>query len=147
MWQCSTCTAEVDEPLDVCWNCGTTSDGTTDPQFAADAELARAIEPAREAVEPTQFSLYFLFGLTTFAAVLFWLLSAQLLWPLFLAVLGLLGLAALCGALAFAVWFLVGCIAIWFDKAKRPAGDPLPWEIWKDLQLRHGATTSEVPPS
>jgi DNA-directed RNA polymerase subunit RPC12/RpoP len=33
MWKCSKCGEEVEELFDVCWNCGTTSDGVEDPNF------------------------------------------------------------------------------------------------------------------
>lgn len=33
MWKCSKCGEDVEELFDVCWNCGTTSDGVEDPNF------------------------------------------------------------------------------------------------------------------
>jgi predicted RNA-binding Zn-ribbon protein involved in translation (DUF1610 family) len=33
MWKCSKCGEEVEELFDVCWNCGTTSDGVEDVNF------------------------------------------------------------------------------------------------------------------
>jgi len=38
MWTCPKCHNKVDESFDVCWSCGTTRDGVTDPTFVpADA--------------------------------------------------------------------------------------------------------------
>lgn len=38
MWTCPKCGTKVDPSFDVCWNCGTSADGTEDPTFvAADA--------------------------------------------------------------------------------------------------------------
>ena len=33
MWQCKKCKEDVDDSFEVCWNCGTTSDGVADPSF------------------------------------------------------------------------------------------------------------------
>jgi hypothetical protein len=33
MWQCSNCREKVDDGFEVCWNCGTSSDGVPDPEF------------------------------------------------------------------------------------------------------------------
>ena len=33
MWQCKKCNEEVEDSFEVCWNCGTTSDGVEDPSF------------------------------------------------------------------------------------------------------------------
>jgi hypothetical protein len=33
MWNCPKCQAEVDEPLEICWSCGTSRDGVEDPGF------------------------------------------------------------------------------------------------------------------
>lgn len=33
MWTCPKCAAKVDPSFDVCWQCGTTSDGIEDPTF------------------------------------------------------------------------------------------------------------------
>jgi hypothetical protein len=43
MWQCPKCHSKVDDSFDVCWSCGTTSDGIEDPDFvtADDAEPIR----------------------------------------------------------------------------------------------------------
>jgi hypothetical protein len=38
MWTCPNCGAEVDPTFEVCWRCGTSRDGTLDPDFVpADA--------------------------------------------------------------------------------------------------------------
>jgi len=34
IWNCPNCNAEVDAGFDVCWACGTSYDGTLDPNFA-----------------------------------------------------------------------------------------------------------------
>src|SRR5262245_51819712 len=33
MWQCVKCRERVEDSFDVCWNCGTSRDGTEDPTF------------------------------------------------------------------------------------------------------------------
>ncbi len=33
MWTCPKCQSKVDPSFEVCWNCGTTADGVTDPSF------------------------------------------------------------------------------------------------------------------
>ncbi len=33
MWRCPKCRAEVDDSFEVCWSCGTTSEGIEDPNF------------------------------------------------------------------------------------------------------------------
>jgi hypothetical protein len=33
MWQCPKCHSRVDDSFEVCWSCGTTSDGVEDPDF------------------------------------------------------------------------------------------------------------------
>lgn len=35
MWTCATCLSKVDPSFDVCWNCGTSKDGTSDPSFVS----------------------------------------------------------------------------------------------------------------
>lgn len=39
-WKCPKCKAEVDAGFDVCWACGTDSDGTPDPDFVIAAALS-----------------------------------------------------------------------------------------------------------
>jgi len=47
MWQCVKCGEEVEESLDVCWNCGTSPDGTEDPAFQrVDEEPPESIDDA-----------------------------------------------------------------------------------------------------
>lgn len=36
MWKCPGCGERVDEKLDVCWNCGTSPDGTRDADFGSE---------------------------------------------------------------------------------------------------------------
>ena len=38
MWHCSKCGEDIDDNFDVCWNCGTSRDGTQDPAFRRDGE-------------------------------------------------------------------------------------------------------------
>jgi hypothetical protein len=46
MWTCPKCQTQVDPSFDVCWNCGTRSDGVEDPTFVkADDEGPIAGEP------------------------------------------------------------------------------------------------------
>jgi hypothetical protein len=33
MWECPKCHEKVEDSFDVCWNCGTSADGTEDPAF------------------------------------------------------------------------------------------------------------------
>ena len=42
MWQCAKCGESVEDSFDVCWSCGTSSDGVEDPSFqnAEDPEVA-----------------------------------------------------------------------------------------------------------
>lgn len=42
MWQCIKCREEVEEEFDVCWNCGTSRDGTEDPEFRRADDVAAA---------------------------------------------------------------------------------------------------------
>ena len=43
MWLCAKSREKVEDSFDVCWNCGTSKEGTEDPQFSP--------EPVAEAVE------------------------------------------------------------------------------------------------
>jgi hypothetical protein len=38
MWTCPKCQAEVDEPFEICWSCGTSRDGVEDPGFNPEAD-------------------------------------------------------------------------------------------------------------
>lgn len=40
-WKCKRCNAEVDEGLELCWNCGATKDGLLDEQTATDFKKDR----------------------------------------------------------------------------------------------------------
>ncbi|MDB5337699.1 MAG: hypothetical protein JWN70_3318 [Planctomycetaceae bacterium] len=33
MWQCVECQSDVEDNFEICWNCGTSSDGVLDPEF------------------------------------------------------------------------------------------------------------------
>ncbi len=33
MWKCTKCSKRIDDDFQVCWNCGTSVDGTEDPEF------------------------------------------------------------------------------------------------------------------
>src|SRR5258708_35023136 len=38
MWTCPNCKIDVEPGFDVCWSCGTSRDGATDPDFNAESE-------------------------------------------------------------------------------------------------------------
>ena len=52
MWTCPKCGTKIDPSFDVCWNCGTSQDGTPDPSFVS-ADDAGPIEDAPDATETT----------------------------------------------------------------------------------------------
>lgn len=35
MWKCPSCQVSIEEPFEICWNCGTSKDGEEDPSFNA----------------------------------------------------------------------------------------------------------------
>lgn len=39
-WMCSDCGAEVDDGIDVCWQCGTASNGTVSTDFVPEVDVA-----------------------------------------------------------------------------------------------------------
>jgi len=39
MWQCVKCREELEDAFEVCWNCGTSRDGTEDPSFTKADDL------------------------------------------------------------------------------------------------------------
>ena len=41
MWQCPKCRSSVDDSFEVCWSCGTSADGTEDPNFVTADEADR----------------------------------------------------------------------------------------------------------
>ena len=47
MWQCRKCHEKHEDTFDVCWNCGTSIDGTEDPNFQ-NADLAMPVADLRE---------------------------------------------------------------------------------------------------
>lgn len=50
MWPCVNCREKLEDNFDVCWNCGTSRDGTEDPDFRK-ADEAPALSPADTAAE------------------------------------------------------------------------------------------------
>ena len=38
MWECSKCHEAIEDEFAVCWNCGTSKDGTEDPEFSSHQE-------------------------------------------------------------------------------------------------------------
>ena len=48
MWRCPTCRKEVDDSFEVCWACGTTSDGIEDPNFVTADEADRIDDEVAE---------------------------------------------------------------------------------------------------
>jgi hypothetical protein len=43
MWQCVTCREQVEDSFDVCWKCGTSRDGTPDPNFRTADDSSRPV--------------------------------------------------------------------------------------------------------
>jgi hypothetical protein len=76
-WQCVRCSELIDEPFDACWNCGTSRSGVRDRAFrrAERVKPAEFIQEERETISlppaRIQFSVRFLLGLTTLAAIAF----------------------------------------------------------------------------
>ena len=48
MWQCPKCGESVEAPLDVCWNCGTSTEGVEDPDFLRVGEMEAMPSPTCE---------------------------------------------------------------------------------------------------
>lgn len=48
MWKCSKCAEEVGDDFEVCWSCGTATDGTEDPNFFNDDAKEASLEPLGE---------------------------------------------------------------------------------------------------
>jgi len=48
MWRCPSCRKEVDDSFEVCWACGTTSDGIEDPNFVTADEADRIDDEVAE---------------------------------------------------------------------------------------------------
>ncbi len=44
MWQCSKCREKVEDSFEICWNCGTSQDGTEDPGF----RIAEDVTPSSD---------------------------------------------------------------------------------------------------
>jgi uncharacterized protein YbjQ (UPF0145 family) len=47
MWECTKCGERHEDSFDVCWNCGTASDGTEDPSFQL-ADSGLTVAPSAE---------------------------------------------------------------------------------------------------
>ena len=45
MWTCPKCHAKVDASFEVCWQCGTSADGTEDPTFVSADDLGPIEDP------------------------------------------------------------------------------------------------------
>ena len=45
MWTCPKCHSKVDASFDVCWQCGTSTDGVEDPSFLRADESGPILEP------------------------------------------------------------------------------------------------------
>lgn len=54
MWNCSRCEELIDSSLDVCWNCGTSSDGEADPDFKQADQLHRDEIEIHFSIEPEE---------------------------------------------------------------------------------------------
>jgi uncharacterized protein YbjQ (UPF0145 family) len=52
MWRCPKCGERHEETFDVCWNCGTSQDGTEDPDFRHDEKRAAEQESTDERSPP-----------------------------------------------------------------------------------------------
>ena len=48
MWKCPQCHESLRDSFEVCWNCGTSKDGSLDPGFASLKELEREPEPSQK---------------------------------------------------------------------------------------------------
>lgn len=53
MWQCPECNETVEPSLHICWKCGTSRDGTRDPDFKSVDNLARPDTANLSQVDPT----------------------------------------------------------------------------------------------
>ncbi|GAC1449797.1 MAG: hypothetical protein NVSMB9_33860 [Isosphaeraceae bacterium] len=51
MWHCPKCQSHVDDSFEVCWSCGTTSEGVEDPDFVT-ADEAEAIDDPPVDLDP-----------------------------------------------------------------------------------------------
>lgn len=50
MWICPKCATKVDDSFEVCWNCGTTAEGTEDPDFVAADNAPPIVDPRYDPV-------------------------------------------------------------------------------------------------
>src|SRR5204863_5314114 len=48
MWSCPKCRAKVDSSFEVCWSCGTSSDGEEDPSFVRADDVAHFDDPPQK---------------------------------------------------------------------------------------------------
>ena len=69
-WTCPTCAAEVPADFGVCWSCGTSRDGGTDPAFRRVEECDSSQDgDATDELDPAQFGLRTMFVVVTVSAV------------------------------------------------------------------------------
>lgn len=69
-WTCPTCAAEVPVDFGVCWSCGTSRDGRTDPAFRPVEECDSSQDgDATDELDPAQFGLRTMFVVVTVSAV------------------------------------------------------------------------------
>jgi hypothetical protein len=55
MWQCTRCRETSEDNFDVCWNCGTSKDGTEDPAFARAEDAEPDAEETTSRNQPISF--------------------------------------------------------------------------------------------
>jgi hypothetical protein len=92
-WKCLQCGEVSDDQYEMCWHCGTASDGQSDPEF----QHADDYEPPLPEDEKAQFPLSFLLSLVTAFCLIFGLVAAVVSGQLTFwnVVVSLAGLAAL----------------------------------------------------
>jgi len=57
MWQCVKCHERLEDNFDVCWNCGTSRDGTEDPAFGKENGALAETEPEEAATSDVPLAL------------------------------------------------------------------------------------------
>jgi hypothetical protein len=119
MWHCTQCEIDVEESFDVCWHCGTTRDGTPDPDFRT-ADDPDAIPRTRR--DRPQFTIWSLLALMLWSSILFAALRdcvmSGLADHLERAVLGFLAalvafVALLCGVGTWVAYALAAVLRRW----------------------------------
>ena len=131
MWPCPNCTEQVDDQFDVCWNCGTAKDGTTDPDFRVERALAPQDES--EDVEPIQFRIGHILALTALVAVVSAVGLSVFLKMFVGAVLSLVMFTLFGFAFWFLVWTLVYLVVGsrgFTEKTKQDGDSQLPVNVW-----------------